>query len=93
MIVILLLIIVLLIVIIIRLYFDFYQQKKTFESSITALENIIIVLNQKQRLQSSQLLLSDALSHQLKMSNTVLTDSILDMNMDLFSVSFNKKNT
>ncbi|TRX41511.1 hypothetical protein [Flavobacterium restrictum] len=91
MIVVLLLIIVLLLLLIVRLYFDFYQQKKTFETSITALEDVITALQQSQRLQSNRLQLSDGLSQQLKKSNLVLSNSILDINSDLLGQLFPKK--
>ncbi len=84
-------IIVILIIAIVHLCYDFHHQKKTFENRIDVLEDIILTLQEKQSAQRNQLKLSDALSNQLKESNQVLSQTILDVNVDLFSVSFNKK--
>lgn len=84
-------IIAILIIAIVHLCYDFYNQKKTFENQIDILEDTITKLQEKQSVQRNQLTLSDTLSDQLKKSNQVLNKTIFDVNVDLFSVSFNKK--
>lgn len=91
MIVILTSIIVILIIAILHLCYDFQHQKRIFENRIDVLEDIITALQEKQSVQRNQLTLSDTLSNQLKKNNEVLNKTILDVSVDLFSVSFNKK--
>ncbi|WP_281336594.1 hypothetical protein [Flavobacterium eburneipallidum] len=91
MIVILTSIIVILIIAILHLCYDFQHQKRIFENRIDVLEDIITALQEKQSVQRNQLTLSDTLSNQLKKNNEVLNKTILDASVDLFSVSFNKK--
>lgn len=86
-------IILVLVIAIAHLCFDIHDQRKTFENRIDVLEDIITTLQEKQSTQLNQLKLSDALSKQLKESNHVLSETIFDVNVDLFAVSFNKKDT
>ena len=91
MILILITIIVVLIIAITHLCYDFYNQKKIFEDRIDVLEGIITSLHEKQSVQRIKLEALDALSEQLKDSKFILSKAIVDMNVDLFSVLFNKK--
>jgi flagellar basal body-associated protein FliL len=91
MIIILIVVFAMLLIAIVGLCFNFYGQKKAFETSTSTLRNNIQTLNQVKEIQSNQLSLSDTLSNQLKESNQVLSKTILDVNVDLFSISFNKK--
>lgn len=83
--------ILLLFITIARLCFDFSKQKKTFENRIDVLEGIITTLQEKQLVQQKQLKLSDALFNQLKKSNSVLSETVLDLNVNLLEELFNKK--
>ncbi len=84
-------IVVLLFVIIVHISVVSYKDKKAFEERIDVLEDIIAESSQKQTIQSNQLILSDTLSSQLKESNSHLRQTIFDINTDLFSDLFPKK--
>jgi hypothetical protein len=84
-------IVVLLFVIIVHINVLFYKDKKAFEERIDVLEDIITQITQKQTIQTNQLELSDALFVQLKKSNSHLSQTIYDMNTDLFNDLFSKK--
>lgn len=76
---------------VVYLCLDFYKQKRTFKNKTAILENSISLLGKQQEKQLNQLKLSDALSKQLKESNQVLSKTILDVNVDVFLILFNKK--
>jgi septation ring formation regulator EzrA len=84
-------IIVLLFIIIVQVSVVSYKDKKAFEERIDVLEDIITQIKQKQIIQSNQLQLSDTLLVQLKESNSHLTQTIYDINTDLFNDLFSKK--
>lgn len=75
---------------IVFLCIDFYKQKKIFKNRTAILKNVITLLGSQQEKQLNQLKLSDALSKRLKESNQILSETILEINVDIFSVLFNK---
>lgn len=91
MIIILIMTVVFLFITIASLCFDFFKQKKSFETRIEVLENLIDKLHKQQKIHLDKLQLSETLDKQIKLSNHTLSASILDIGTDLFSSSFNKK--
>jgi len=75
---------------IVFLCLDFYKQKRLFKNRAAILENSITLLGIQREKQLNQLKISEALFKQLKKSNQILSETILDINVDLFSVLFNK---
>lgn len=79
-------IILLLCVAIVYLSVDFVRQRKTFRRKIDSLEDVIVHISKTQHIQSDQIKLSDSLSENLKKSKSVLSNSIFDLNYELFEI-------
>ena len=86
MIFILLTIIVILISFIIYLNFQFYNEKKIFAIKLEILQNSIVMLNDKQAVQSDQIKLTEAFEQNLKSRNTTLSKDIFGLNFELFAI-------
>ena len=86
MILVLLLIIVLLIAIVVFLNVQYIQQKKSFQTRIKMLQEIIVEISNKQSGQLQQLQLSEELQQRLKSDKAYLNESIFDLNYELIEI-------
>jgi hypothetical protein len=79
-------IIVLLIAIIVFLNVQHFQQKKSFQTRIKILQEIIVEISNKQSGQLQQLQLSEELQQRLKSDKAYLNESIFDLNYELIEM-------
>jgi predicted Holliday junction resolvase-like endonuclease len=87
MIYILTMVIALLIAAIVYLNVQFYNEKKSFNSKLYALQDIIVEISKKQLGQQEQLKLSEELERTVKSTNAKLNDDIFGLNYDLFEIA------
>jgi hypothetical protein len=66
------------------------EAKQKFNQKIKALEFLIVELNTNLVAQNQKVKLSDDLKIKIRESNIKLSRSILEMNLDLFEMSFKK---
>lgn len=71
---------------IVYLCVDLMRQRKRFRVRIASLEEVIVRISKEHLLQSDQVKLSEGLNENLKKSKSVLSNSIFDLNYELFDL-------
>lgn len=72
-------------------YIKMNRERKRFQRQVVVLKDVIDHLNREQNKLNSRLVLSDELKQKISVANQSLSQSIYDLNIELFEESFPRR--
>ena len=74
-----------------HLSYSMHTDRVNFDAKLKTLEEFVVQLNEEQKKQTNQLLLSSELREKMKEVNATLNKNIFEMNYQLFEDNYQKK--